>query len=118
MPVRSALSRNRQDCVRQPRAKIARRIYRISGGAAQGKSDSPYQASHQIRPEAARDILAAGRATLEELGLTKGQFVLATVHREETVDYPDRLRATSSQSGVGGATIIPAGSCITSGGIG
>jgi UDP-N-acetyl-L-fucosamine synthase len=41
--------------------------------------------------EGARDRIAAS-SVLEELGLTADGFLLASVHREENVDAPDRLR--------------------------
>jgi len=37
---------------------------------------------------------------LAELELAEGRYVLATVHREETVDYPDRLQAICAGLGL------------------
>jgi UDP-N-acetylglucosamine 2-epimerase (non-hydrolysing) len=41
----------------------------------------------------ARDVAASESTVLEELGLTAGEFVLATVHRPRNTDDPARLEA-------------------------
>ena len=47
--VRSALARDGEECVSDPRAQVARRINRESGSAAQAGPDGPHHRAHQKR---------------------------------------------------------------------
>src|SRR6266851_7416237 len=57
-PIRAAFARDWQQSVRHARAQVASRIYRVTGGAAQRKTDSPNEAPYQIRSQRSR---SAGR---------------------------------------------------------
>src|SRR5260370_16974293 len=61
-PVGAAFAGDWQQEVRHARAQVARRIYRVPGGTAQRKTDSPNKAPDQVRsqrsPPTARTDLA------------------------------------------------------------
>lgn len=48
---------------------------------------------------ATRDALGSRNALVDDLGLTKGEFQVATIHRADNTDHPDRLREILSALG-------------------